>query len=418
MICLSGYILADTFFIARALGANGLTALNFCISIFSIIYGFGLMIGIGGATQYAILKNKGEDTAADSIFTHSLFIGLLLAIIFVFVGVFFSTPLSRILGADAVTLPLAKIYMKTMLCYSPVLLLSNILGAFIRNDNNPKLAMAGMFVFSFSNIVLDYIFMFPLSMGMFGAALATGLALVLSVCVLSLHFFMVGAGLKPALTSCKISIAKTVKIMCLGASAFVNELSFAFALITFNLIILGIEGNLGVAAYGIVVNIAIIAISIFTGVAQGVQPMLSRGYGIGDNLLVRKTLKYAIITVFLSAFFIYGIVYFNSANIVSLFNREANTALAMLAETGLKVYFIGLFFAGINIVMSAFFSAVNNAKTGFLISVLRSCVIIIPMVIFLSAVLKMNGVWLSFVVTELIVCVLSAVFFVYALCKR
>ena len=408
MICISFYILADTFFIAMALGSNGLAALNISISVFCILHGVGLMIGIGGATQYSILKNGCR--GAEKVFTHSLAAGAFVSIIFVAIGILFVTPLAKMLGADADTLPLAVAYMQTMLCFAPFFIFNSILGAFIRNDNNPKLAMAGMLVFSISNVVLDYIFLFPLSMGMFGAALATGLSLVLSVCVLSLHFW---AGKNQlCLCKCKISIAMLSNIFLLGSSAMINELAFAITLITFNLVILNIEGNVGVAAFGIVANIAAVAISIFTGVAQGIQPLISKGHGSGDGVLVRQILKYAMASVVLLAFTIYGIAYFNSTVIVSAFNSEANATLALLATNGIKIYFAGFAFAGINIIAAAFFSAADSPKAALFISVLRGCVIIVPMVIISSALLKMSGVWLSFVLTELIVCVLSVAFFV------
>jgi Na+-driven multidrug efflux pump len=390
------------------LGANGLAALNFGISVYSILHGFGLMIGIGGATKYSILKSKNDANGANSIFTHSFAAGLFVGLIFAAFGVFLSTQLAKILGADIYTLPMARVYIKTILCFSPFFFLNNLLFAFIRNDNNPKLAMAGMVTGSISNIALDYIFLFPLQMGMFGAALATCLSIILSVCVLSLHFWTKHN--RFILCKCKIFVKKIIKIISLGASAFIGEMSFAIALITFNLVILRIEGNVGVAAYGIVANIAIIPICIFTGVAQGIQPLISKGYGIGDNVLIRKNLKYAITLVFALALVVYGIIYFYSAGIVSAFNSEENITLALLATNGARIYFIGIIFAGVNIVATAFFSAVTSAKTGLFISLLRSCALLIPAVIVLSLALKMNGVWLSFVFTELIVGVLSIIF--------
>jgi putative MATE family efflux protein len=406
MVCFSLYVLADTFFIAQALGANGLTGLNLSLSVYSVLQGFALMIGIGGATQYTILKSKNEN--ANTIFTYSLLIGLFVAIIFVIIGMLLTTSLAIIFGADEVTLPLTKTYMQTILYFSPVFILNTILIVFIRNDNNPKLAMAGMVTGSFSNIVLDYIFLFPLSMGMFGAALATGLSLVLSLIVLSFHFLLESNRLN--ICKCKIYIKKIINIFLLGFSSLIGELSFGISLITFNLVILRIEGNIGVAAYGIVANIAIIIISLFIGVAQGIQPLISKGYGSNDNILVKQTIKYAITLVFLLAIIMYGLTYYYSSVIVALFNSEANISLALLARTGIKIYFIGLIFAGINIVIASFFSALDNPKKGIIISLLRSCVIIIPLVILLSAIFKMNGIWFSFVLTEFIVCVLSIVF--------
>ena len=407
MICLSCYIIADTFFISKALGATGLAALNLSISVFTVLYGFGLMVGIGGATRYAVLKSQGEHDKADSIFTHSVFTGSFFAVIFIFIGLFFSTPLAKVLGADSATLPLTEVYIRTILYFAPLFFLNSIFIAFVRNDNNPKLAMAGMITGSFSNIALDYIFLFPLDMGMFGAALATGLAMVLSICVLSLHFLMKKNQF--SLCKCKIQIKRVRNLLFLGSSAFIGEMSFAVSLITFNLVILSIAGNIGVAAYGVVANVALIAISIFTGVAQGIQPLVSKGYGCGDDFLIKNVMKYAIILVLSLSFVMYGITFFFSEAIASIFNSEADVTLASLANNGLRIFFIGFFFSGINTITAAFFSAITDAKKGLIISTLRSCVIIIPMVIVLSIVLQMNGVWLSFVFTEFIVCVISVI---------
>ena len=94
MIGLSCYILADTFFVSKGMGADGLTALNLAISIYSFIHGTGLMVGIGGATRFGILRSQGEEKKADRIFSQSVFIGLFLGTAYVFIGVFASGVLS------------------------------------------------------------------------------------------------------------------------------------------------------------------------------------------------------------------------------------------------------------------------------------------------------------------------------------
>jgi len=407
MICLSAYILADTYFISVALGADGLTALNISVSIFGVLFGSGLMIGVGGATRFSILKGRGKGVDANSIFTHAIIIGIIVSVMFSIVGILFARPLAIALGADEVILPMAEAYMKIILLFAPFIMLKSILAAFIRNDNNPKLAMAGMVTGSLSNIVLDWIFLFPLDMGMGGAALATVCSMMLGLCVLSLHF--ITKRNKFTLCKCKIKIKKIANIFLLGSSTLINELSLSIALVTFNLVILSIEGNTGVAAYGVVANIAFIVVAMFAGVAQGIQPLLSKGHGLGENDVVKQVLKYAIAVVLVMSVVIYAIIYLFTNEIVAIFNSESNETLAQLAGRGLRIYFIGFLFTGINIVASAFFSAIDKAKTGLTISVLRGCIIIIPMVIVLSATLNMTGVWLSFVLTEMVVCAMSLV---------
>jgi putative MATE family efflux protein len=401
MIGLSCYILADTFFVAKALGATGIAALNFSISIYSVVHGTGLMIGIGGATRYSILKSQNKAKRANGVFTTCMKLGVLIGIIFAIIGIFGSKSLALILGADISTLPLTKTYLTTILCFAPFFIINNIMLAFVRNDNNPNLSMTAMLTGSFSNIVLDYIFIFPLGMGMFGAAFATGLAPIISLGILSIHFVKRKNNFKYIKN--RLIWSSTLDIFSLGLSAFITEVSSAVALITFNLVILRLKGNLGVASYGIVANIALVGVSIFTGIAQGIQPLISKGYGLKNYGVLRKVLKLALATSLSIALVIYLGMFFNADSIIRIFNSEQNLEIAQIAKIGFRIYFIGFFFAGINIIMAMYLSAAENAKDAFIISVARGCIIIVPMVLLLSRIWNMAGIWFAFVLTEGIV---------------
>jgi len=406
MIGLSCYILADTFFVAKALGATGIAALNFSISIYSVIHGAGLMIGIGGATRYSILKSRNKDIKANIIFTTCMKLGVIIGIIFALIGIFGSTPLALVLGADETTLPLTKEYLSTILCFAPFFIINNIVLAFVRNDNNPNLSMIAMLLGSFSNIVLDYVFMFPFGMGMFGAAFATGLAPIISIGVLLIHFIKKKNNFQ--FIHSKVNFSYIRDIFSLGLSTFIVEVSSAVVLITFNLVILRLRGNLGVAAYGIVANIALVGISVFTGIAQGVQPLISKGYGLKNHELLGKVKNYALITSISLALFMYLFMFFNSDSVIGIFNSEKNLEIAQIAKSGLRIYFIGFFFVGINIIMSMYLSATECTRDAFIISVSRGCVIIVPLVILLSRAWNITGVWFAFVLTECIVAVIAA----------
>lgn len=406
MIGLSCYILADTFFVAKALGTAGLAALNLSISLFSVLQGVGLMLGIGGATRFSISRSEGNDEKSASAFLHALLGGAVFAALFLAAGLFFAEPLSALLGADAVTLPYTSVYIRTIYSFSPFFLLNNILLAFVRNDGNPRLSMAAMLMSSFSNIVLDYVFMFPLSMGIFGAAFATGLSPVISLAILSLHFLRGKSSLR--LKKCRIRLAALRDIGALGFSSLITELASAVALITFNLLILGIAGNTGVAAYGVVANIALIVTAIFVGVAQGVQPLTSDCFGRGDRAGLGSVLRCALLLTAVLSVALYGVLFLFAEPVVAAFNSEGDPVLAAIAGEGMRIYFIGYFFAGVNIVASAFLSAVTRYKSAMLISVLRSCALIVPLALLLGWLLQMTGVWLAFVVTELLVLGISA----------
>ena len=188
MIGLSCYILADTFFVSKGLGSNGLAALNLAIPIYSFIHGSGLMIGMGGGTGFAVQKSRGEREEADRVFSLAFRLAAVLAAVFVLLGAFFSGKIVALLGADQDVYQMSETYTQVILLFAPAFLLNDMFLCFVRNDGSPQLSMAAMLTGSMFNIVLDYIFIFPCGMGIFGAALATGLAPIVSLIVLSPYF--------------------------------------------------------------------------------------------------------------------------------------------------------------------------------------------------------------------------------------
>ena len=401
MISLSCYILADTFFVAQKLGATGLAALNLSIPVYSVIHGIGLMLGIGGATRFTILQSQDNDRKARNVFSTALRIGVAIGLIFVLIGLLGSSYVSELLGANAGTLPMTKTYLATILVFAPFFIMNNVVLAFVRNDDNPNLAMFAMVTGSFSNIILDYVFMFPLGMGMFGAALATGLAPIISLIVLVFHF--VQKERKLVVRKGKLAWNLITDMFSLGLSALIIEVSSAAVLITFNLVILGLEGNLGVAAYGIVANLGLVGVAVFTGLAQGAQPLMSKSYGMKSPDLARKVRKYALTASAMIAAVVYFGVFAYAESIVAIFNREQHVEISRMAAEGLRIYFSGFFFLGINIVVATYLSATEKTRGAFFVTMARGIVVIIPLVLILSRVWGMRGVWLAFVIAESVV---------------
>ncbi|MGY0372795.1 MATE family efflux transporter [Clostridium sp. JNZ J1-5] len=408
MIGLSCYILADTFFISKGLGVAGLTALNLSIPIYSFINATGLLIGIGAATKYSIYQAQNKHNKANTIFTNSIKIGILLGVLFLLIGLLASQTLSSLLGADKNTFCMTNTYLKTILCFAPFFILNNIFIAFIRNDGSPKLSMAGMLIGSLSNIILDYVFIFPLQWGMFGAAFATGLAPIISMFILMGH--CVKKKNQFHFHKSNFTIQQVFHICSLGGSSFITEIASGIILIVFNFLILNIAGNMGVAAYGIVANLALVATSIFVGISQGTQPLLSKNFGQGNNKKIRQLFKYAIrVSLGYSVVLYIFITIFNN-KLVELFNRDHIEILSKTASNGLIIYFVGFFFAGINIITSVILSSINEPKHAFTISILRSGCIIVPMALLLSYFFEMTGIWLSFPLSEMITLVIGVYF--------
>lgn len=405
MLAISCYILADTYFIANGVGTNGLTALNLALPIYGVINATGLLIGIGGATRYGILKAQEKGEESNEVFTQAIVFGLVLGIIYSIMGLFGTDALCKLLGADGDTFILMKDYLKIIMCAAPFFIVNNILIAFVRNDESPRLSMMGMVVGSLVNIILDYIFIFPLQMGMFGAAFATGLAPVISLGILSSHF--INEKHKLQFIKSKMKLRMFLDSCCLGVSSFVTELSSGFILLIFNIIILRLSGNIAVAAYGIIANISLVCLAIFTGIAQGIQPLISSYYGDKDYKKMQQVLKYGLVLALVIGIFLYIGIYLFADRLTALFNKEQDIRLAQMTIGGMHIYFMGIIFAGINIVSAAYLCAVEKTRSGFLISIIRGLMLILPFVLVLSFMFGLMGVWLSFVCTEVLTCVIA-----------
>lgn len=404
MIGISCYILADTFFVAKGTGSLGLAALNIAIPAYNLMNGLGLMVGVGGATHYSLCRAQGDAAEADRTFTHTLLLGLCIALLFVLTGTFGVVPLSRLLGANAETLDMTAVYLRLLLCFAPFFVTNNVMIAFVRNDGEPGRAMAGMIAGSLFNIVFDWVFIFPCGLGMFGAALATGASPLVSLLVLSGHLRRPSRGFH--LRRERLRPRLLPRICAPGLSSLVSELASGITLLLINLVLLRITGNTAVAAYGVIANLALVESAIFTGLSTGVQPLISRS-AEADR---RRLLRWTVTTALAISALMYVLVFVFASPITAVFNSEHDPALAACAVPGLRIYFAGFLAACINIIAAAYFSAAGQASRGFIISLVRSIIAIPPVLFALSALLGVTGVWLTFPAVEALACALSLLF--------
>lgn len=400
MLGLSFYILADTFFISLGLGANGLTALNLALPVYSCIHGCGLMLGMGGATRYTILKSREETEGAKKIFTQTLLLALGFMLVFVLTGIFASDQLALALGADSAVFEMTKTYLKVILLFSPAFLLNQILLCFVRNHGNPRLSMFAMLGGSLSNVVLDYLFIFPMDMGIFGAVLATGFAPLISMMILSPYLLRQRAVFTPVKAG--ITLKHSLRTLSSGLPSLIAEISSGIVILVFNSILLRLQGNTGVAAYGVIANLSLVVLSVYTGISQGMQPLLSRNYGAGLRDNVKRISRYGRVTVLGASLIFYTLIFFFADPITGIFNSENNPQLQELAVWGMRIYFTGIFFAGFNLTESAGFAAVEQAFPAQAISLLRGFLLILPLSFLLSALFQTTGVWLAFPAAELL----------------
>ena len=397
MLGISFYVLADTFFISLYEGADGITALNLVLPVYGVIYAIGAMIGIGSATRYSLTKPI-DKKQSEYFFPNAVIWSVIFSLIFVLAGVFFSENILEIMGADSSIKRIGTPYLRTVLTFTPFFMLNYSFTAFVRNDGSPNTAMAATISSSLFNVLFDYILMFPLGMGMTGAALATGISPIVSIAICLSHFFSKNNSVKFKFVV--PSFSKLINACILGVTAFVGEISGAVTTLVFNFIILGIAGNTGVAAYGVIANTALVGTAVFNGVSQGLQPPVSEAQAKGREKDKKKIYLYSLLlSLFISAAIITLVMLYADV-ITDIFNSDNSESMFNYSVSGLKLYFLGFLPASVNIITAGFFSAAGMGRESSVLSLSRGIFAITFFAFILSEVLGLTGVWLSFLASE------------------
>lgn len=409
MIGLSCYILADTLFVANGVGIHGLAALNLDLPIYNVIFGIGLLLGVGAATRFTILKAQQETQKASVYFTYAIQVAILVSIPIMIIGLCFPEKVVSILGANAEIQKYAIIYLRGFIGFTPFFILQQIIVSFLRNDNNPHLAGIAMLTGTIFNIIFDYILIYPCQLGMLGAALATGCSPIVTLLICSLHFIQKKNTFHFVRSSFHFRILK--QIIQIGIPSFITELSTGIIIFVFNILILSISGNIAIASYGVMSNLALVVTSLFTGIAQGNQPLISHSYGEKNHRHIKDYLKLAFICSFILASLIWLSTLLFPETIISFFNSENNQTMVEITKVGLALYFFAYFFAGISMNMISYFTSTSNVKPSSLLSVLRSGVVLIPLSILFAYLFGLNGLWLSYPISECLIMIIG--FFLY-----
>ena len=393
MVGISLYILADTYFIANGIGELALASLNIAMPIYAVIACMGNMIGVGGATVYAIAREVGDRRTRDDVFTLCLGTVLAFGVLLSLLGLFFSREISLVMGASQETLAYTETYLGVLLLCAPAFVANNVLTAFIRNDGAPNLAMASMLGGVVFNIVFDYILIYIAGWGMFGAIAATCLSPVVSMGIISAHFLRRRNTFR--LRRTKVSVSILLRVVRGGAATFVTEIAMGIVVLLFNFKLLALLGDLGVAAYGAIANLSYVVISIFNGMGQGIQPIVSSNYGAGQLDRCNQTLRNAAIAAFAVSLLLAGAILAFPQEIVALFNKDDNARLAQIAEQGVVVYFSSLFFCGVNIVAAAWYQAMLMSRAAILISMTRGLLGVIVGLSVLPRLFGATGIWMT-----------------------
>lgn len=397
MIGMSCYYIVDTLFVARSQGADGVAALNLVSPPYYLIFAVAAMLANGSAIIYKIRTAQGN-SETKGYFTDTLIFALISSIPFLIIGIFYPDKIIELMGGDERIVELGTTYMRIIMLFAPMLICNSIVVTYVRNDDQPELAMRATLISSLFNIVGDYVLMFPLDMGMTGAALASGFAPIVSISICSMHIRSKKSNIHIMV---KLPNFKLVpQIVGIGAAAFATKISTAIVILVYNFLIIELTGNTGLAAYGVVSTIAIFVKLIFEGIADGSQPLLSEYYGKEKKEELSYLFRLGIKSAIISSIIVYILLVVLASPIATAFNSEGSEALQTLTIVGIRLYFLAYVFGSFNTVCIGYFSSTAKAMWAGVISVLRSSVILVIFAVLLAKIFGMNGVWLSYAATE------------------
>ncbi|MGL4742050.1 MAG: MATE family efflux transporter [Sarcina sp.] len=399
MLGLSLCILFDTLFIGRKLGSLGIGALNITLPIYSLMSALGLTLGVGGATVLSIYIGKKKFKHINKIFTTAM-VGIgILYVFFIIIRIFFMNDLVWGLGASTQTFAMVKSYLNILIIFSGAYMLLNALNVFVRNDANPKLVMLAVISTNIVNIILDYVFMYPLNMGIAGAALATSVGQFAGLIVLTAHFIKKKNTFSFDIKCFDIRFMK--RIIRTGVPSFISGITAGIVIMIFNMVSFKLLGNLGVCAYGVVNNIALIFVAVFNGVAQGIQPLISINYGAKKDERVKIFIRKGRIIMFCIGLVFLFIGFVAPEQMINFFT-QTTPELMKLSKEGIYIYFISFVLAGINLLNIGAMQSIEQVRISTVLSVLRGFVYILICLIIFSSIMGMTGVWITIPLVEIL----------------
>lgn len=406
MIFNSVLTLVDGMFIGHGAGANGIAAVNIVAPLFLITTGIGLMLGIGASVIASIRLSENNVKAARIIMTQAFAAGLVITGILISVVLAWPRAAVYALGCSPALEDNAVGYL-VLIAPGMIFLLIECIGIMlIRLDGSPKYAMWSQLVPVAINIVLDYIMIFPLGMGIRGAALATSISCCAGGLIVAAYFFRFSDKLrlyrlKMSVTSLLLTLRNIGYMAKIGFATFLTEGAMSVMMFTGNYAFMKLRGEDGVAAYSIACFLFPVVFSIANAVAQSAQPIISFNYGAHRATRVSHALKIALFTAVICGLAVTAGLWLGAVPITGAFLSRAEPAYT-LATGGLPVFATCAVFFAVNITFIGYYQSIESAWRSTFYTLLRGIVFIIPSFLILPALLGNTGLWLSIPVAEIL----------------
>ena len=408
LMVFSLYSIVDGLFVAKGVGEYAMSAVNLAVPFTNVLFSIAIIFAVGSSTIIAIYLGQEQGEKANGLFSQNL--ALLVAIgltISVLVFVFLE-PFARLLGARGVTLPYTVDYLKGLAPFAVCFIVSYNMEVLIKTDGYPKLAILTVIIGCLTNCVLDYLAIFVLNWGVWGAAVATGLSQLLT-CVIYLTHFLRGHNTFH-LVRFKMDWSIYKRLLPIGVADGVTELCNGVMIFLFNRIILQCLGDDGLVSYTIIAYVNTLIVNTMLGISQGSQPLISYHYGKEDTAGYRKLLRYGFTAVGIMTGVIFAAVMGLAPQVARLFLGAENAPLVAVSAGALRRYGLSYLLVGGNILMGGFLTAVEQPRGAISISVGRGLLFQATALVVLAYAVGGSAIWFAPVISEAL-CAVMAVWF-------
>lgn len=410
MMFTSVYGVVDGLFVSNYVGKTPFAAVNLIIPVLMLLASVGFMIGTGGSAVIAKTLGEGDEKKANMFFTMLVWVSALFGLGLAVIGFIFMPAISYALGAEGEMLENCVLYGRVIIVALPAFVLQNVFQSFFVTAEKPQLGLAVTVFAGFTNIFFDWLLIAVFKTGILGAALATAFSQLVGGVVPIIYFlFKKGGRLK--FTKTRFFPKVLFKTCTNGSSELLTNVSMSLVNILYNFQLMKIEGENGIAAYGVIMYVSFIFAAIFIGYSMGMAPIVSYNYGSGNEEELRNIFKKSSLIVGTLGVILTVVSILFSSVLSGLFVGY-DKELFDLTNRGFKLYSLSFCIMGINIFASAFFTALNNGFVSAIISFLRTLVFQVIVVLLLPIFLGIDGIWSAVFVAELMQLFITIYFFV------
>lgn len=410
LIFTSIYGVVDGIFISNIVGSNAFAAVNLIMPAIMILGSIGFMIGTGGSALVAKTIGMGDEEKSKRYFSMLIYLVIVGGVVLSIVGMFLLRNVAILLGADNDMIELCVSYGQVLLVALPFFMLQNAFQSFLVVAEKPKMGLVISIIAGITNMVLDFLFISVLQMGVFGAALATGISQVFGG-VVPLVYFARKNPTMLRLVKTKFELAPIIATCVNGSSEMVTNISMSLVNMLYNYQLMRYAGADGVVAYGIIMYVGFIFSGTYLGYSIGSAPIVSYHYGAGNTDELKNLFKKSLRLLTISSFVMTACAELLSRLLASIF-VSYDAALLDMTTTAIRLFALSYLIGGINIFASSFFTALNDGLVSAIISFLRTLVFQVLMIFILPLLLGLNGIWLSVVVAEVLSLFVSVAFLI------